>query len=159
MRKKTQRGNAKLALLGVRSATSAERITISVVEEEDKHLFEVSASQSSDSNLVTLKVASWSFIRFEIDPGSRCNVLTVHIYKKAKGAYSLKDVTPAKLSIVDYDGNSIQVLGTVKIQVQCGSLTCLLLYRLVESKRPCPILGKTACEEMGVILESKTRTR
>ena len=126
-----------------------------MVEEEDEYpvfqVFKVSASQSSDSNLVTLKVASGNFIRFEIDTGARCNVLPVHIYKKATGDYRLENVNPVKSSIVSYDGGSIPVLGTVKIQVQRGSFTCLLLCRLVESKRCRPILGKSACEGMGVV--------
>lgn len=56
-----------------------------------------------------------------------------------------------KSLIVSYDGGSIPFLGTVKIQVQRGSFTCLLLCRLVESKRCRPILGKTVCEGMGVV--------
>ena len=60
-------------------------------------------------------------------------------------------VTPARPSIVSYDGGNIPVLGTVKLQVWRGSFTCLLLCRLVESKRCRPILGKSACEVMGVV--------
>ena len=48
-------------------------------------------------------------------------------------------------------GGNIQVLGTVEIQVWRGSFTCLLLFRLVESKRCRLILGKLACEGMGVV--------
>jgi len=86
-----------------------------------------------------------------IDTGARCNVLLVHIYKKAIGDYRLENVNPVKSSIVSYDGGSIPVLGTVKIQVQRGSFMCLLLCCLVESKRCRPILGKSACEGMGVV--------
>ena len=55
------------------------------------------------------------------------------------------------ISIISYDGGNIPVLGTVKIQVWRGSFTCLLLCRLVESRRCRPILGKSACEGMGVV--------
>ena len=57
----------------------------------------------------------------------------------------------ARSSIVSYDDGNIPVLGTVKLQVWKGSFTCLLLCRLVESKRCRPILGKSACEVMGVV--------
>ena len=128
---------------------------VSLLEEEDElpvfQVFKVSANQSSDSSLVTLKVPSGNFIRFEIDTGALCNVLPVHIYKKATGDCDLKRVTPAKSSIISYDGGNIPVLGTVKIQVWRGSFTCLLLCRLVESRRCRPILGKSACERMGVV--------
>lgn len=126
-----------------------------MLEEEEEYpvfqVFKVSTSLSSDSNLVTLKVASGNFIRFEIDTGARCNVLPAHIYEKATGDYNLKDVSPVNSSIVSYDGGSIPVLGTVKLKVQRGSFTCLLLCRLVESKRCRPILGNTACEGIGVV--------
>ena len=82
---------------------------------------------------MTLKVESGNFTRFENDTGARCNVLPVHMYKKATGDFDLKQVNPAKSSIVSYDGGNIEVLGTVKIQVWRVSFTCLLLCRLVES--------------------------
>ena len=128
---------------------------VSLLGEEDElpvfQVFKVSANQSSDSSLVTLKVPSGHFICIEIDTGARCNVLPVHIYKRATGDCDLKCVTPAKSSIISYDGGNIPVLGTVKIQVWRGSFTCLLLCRLVESRRCRPILGKSACEGMGVV--------
>ena len=64
---------------------------------------------------MTLKVESGNFTRFENDTGARCNVLPVHMYKKATGDFDLKQVNPAKSSIVSYDGGNIEVLGTVKI--------------------------------------------
>ena len=111
----------------------------------------MSPNQSSDSSLVTLKVPGGNFIRFEIDTGARCNVLPIHIYKKATSDCDFKRISPAKSSITSYDGGNIPVLGTVKIQVWRGSFTCLLLCRLVESRRCRSILGKSACEGMGVV--------
>lgn len=113
-------------------------------------VFKVSANQSSDSSLVTLKVQSGNSIRFEIHTGTRCNVLPTHIYK-VTGDFDLKHVTPVKSSIVSFDGRNISVLGTVKLQVWRGSFTCLLLCHLVKSKCCCAILGKPACEGMGVV--------
>ena len=78
-------------------------------------MIKVSVNQNSDSKLVTLKVESGNFIRFEIDTGARCNVWPLHIYKKATGDFDLKHVNPAKSSIESYDGGNIPVLGNVKI--------------------------------------------
>ena len=125
-----------------------------MVDEEEPpvlQVFKISANQSSDSNLVTLKVPTGNFIRFEIDTGARCNVLPVHIYKQATGDFNLQQINPVQSSIVSYDGGNIPVIGTVKIQVWRGSFTCLLFFCLVESKRCRPILGKSACEGMGVV--------
>ena len=75
----------------------------------------------------------------------------MHNYKKATGDFELKQVTPSKLFIVSYDGGNIPVLGAVRLQVWRGSFTCLLLCRLVESKRFVLSWEKTACEGMGVV--------
>ena len=79
-----------------------------MIEEEGEYpiflVFKVSASQSSDLNLVTLKVAIGNFIHCEVDTGACCNVLLVHIYKKVTGNYRLENVNPVKLSIVSFDG-------------------------------------------------------
>ena len=75
----------------------------------------------------------------------------MHNYKKATGSFELKQVTPTKLFIVSYDGGNIPVLGTVRLQVWRGSFTCLLLCRLVESKRFVLFWEKTGCEGMGVV--------
>ena len=124
---------------------------MSLLEEEEElpvfQVFKVSPNQSSDSSLVTLKVPTGNFIRFEIDTGARCNVLPIHIYKKATGDCDLKRISPAKSSIISYDGGNIPALGTVKIQVWRGSFTCQLLCRLMESRR----CRKSACEGMGVV--------
>ena len=96
---------------------------------------------------MTLKVTSGNFIRFEVVTGARCNVLPLHIYKKATGDFELKQVTPTN----SYDDGNTPVLGTVILQVWRGSFTCLLLRRLVESKRCRPILEKSAREGIGVV--------
>ena len=110
-------------------SSSSKRVSVVVVEDELPvfPFFKVATSQSSDSNLVTLKVPGGNFILFEIDTGARCNVLPAHIYKKATGDFYLKQVNPARSSFVSYDGGNIAVLGTVKIQGWRGSFTCLLL--------------------------------
>ena len=57
---------------------------VSLLEEESElpvfQVFKVSANQSSDSNLVTLKVLSGNFIHFETETGVHCTVLSIHIY-------------------------------------------------------------------------------
>ena len=71
---------------------------VALLEEESElpvfQVFKVSANQSPDSSLVTLKVLTGNFIRFEIDTGARCNVLPIHTYKKATGDFDLKHVKP-----------------------------------------------------------------
>ena len=84
---------------------------MALLEEESElpvfQVFKVSPNQSLDSSLVTLKVLSGNFIRFEIDTRARCNVLPIHVYKKANSDFDLKYVTPARSSIVSYNGGNI----------------------------------------------------
>ena len=83
---------------------------MALLEEESElavfQVFKVSPNQSLDSSLVTLKVLCGNFTCFEIDTGAR-NVLPIHIYKKANSDFDLKYVTPARSSIVSYDGGNI----------------------------------------------------
>ena len=109
--------NARPALLGASSVSSAGKRTIlqgnalsstsnkvTLLEEESElpvfQVFKVSATQSPDSSLVTLKVLSGNFKRFEIVTTACCNVLPIHICKKATRDFDLKHVMPAKSSIV-----------------------------------------------------------
>ena len=69
-------GNAPFLLPPIKCHCLRKKMELTVFQ-----VFKVSADQSSDSSLVTPKVPSGNFIRFEIDTGARCNVLPIHIYK------------------------------------------------------------------------------
>ena len=38
---------------------------------------------TDDSQLVTLKLESGNYVRFQPDTGAQCNVVPLHLYKKA----------------------------------------------------------------------------
>ena len=117
----------------------------------------MSVNRSSDSSLVTLKVLSGNFIRFEIDTGAPCNVLPIHIYKKPTGDCDLKRVTPAKSSIVSYDGGNVPVLGTVKLQVWRGSFTVIVSSR---GKQALPsYIGQVSLRRDWALLKLKILTQ
>ena len=44
---------------------------------------EISAVTLDDSQLVTLKLESGNYLRFQPDTGAQCNVVPLHLYKKA----------------------------------------------------------------------------
>ena len=46
-----------------------------------------------DSQFVTLRIQSGSYIRFQVDTRAQCNVLPLDTYKKATGDKTLSDVT------------------------------------------------------------------
>lgn len=78
-----------------------------------------------------------------------CDLKSGYLHCELDHASSL--LTAFAKAIVSYGGGSIPVLGTVKLKMQRGSFMSLLLCHLMESKHCRPILGKTACERMGVV--------
>ena len=52
-------------------------------EAGEMYHIEVAAVKLDDSQLVTLKLDSGNFIRFQPDTGARCNVLPLQVYRKA----------------------------------------------------------------------------
>ena len=70
-----------------------------------------------DSQFVTLRVQSGSYIRFQVDTGAQCNVLPVDTYKKATGDKTLSDVTPTSTQVTAYGGATLPVVGSVLLRV------------------------------------------
>ena len=92
---------------------------------------EISAVTLDDSQLVTLKL--------------ECNVVPLHLHKKATKDVGLCNVTPVNTAIISYGVTLIPVLGKVRLRVWRGDFRCLLDCTLVDSKRVRPILGRKAC--------------
>ena len=112
---------------------------------------EISAVTLDDSQLVTLKLESGNYLRFQPDTRAPCNVVPLHLYKKATKDVDLCNVTPRNTAIISYGGTSIPILGKVRLRVWRGDFKCLLDCNLVDSKKVRPILGRKACLGMNVI--------
>ena len=95
---------------------------------------EISVVRLDDSQLVTLQMESGSFIRFQPDTGSQCNVLPLHVYKRASKDYKLEKVKSVQTSLVAYGGSKIKVTGHITMRVWRNNVSCLLDCRLVESR-------------------------
>ena len=112
---------------------------------------EISAVQLNDSQLVTIKLESGSFIRFQPDTGAQFDVIPVHIYEEVTEDRQLEKVKPIKTSLVAYGGWKIKIIGQVRIRVWRGEASCRLDCRLADSKEIRPILGRKACLGMNII--------
>ena len=99
-----------------------------------------------DSQFVTLRVQSGSYIRFQVDMGAQCNVLPVDTYNKATGDKTLSDVTPTNTQVTAYGG---AVVGSVLLRVWRPKYR--LECKLVDSRKIRPLLGRKACLGMMVI--------
>ena len=112
---------------------------------------EISAVTLDDSQLVTLKLESGHYLRFQPDTGAQCNVVPLHLYKKATKDVDLCNVTPVNTVIILYGGTSIPILGKGHLRVWRGHFRCLLDCNLVDSKKVRPILGRKVCLGMNII--------
>lgn len=112
---------------------------------------DIAAIQLDDSQLVTLKLKSGNFLRFQPDTGAQCNVIPVHLYKKATKDVTLEHVKQYQTAIVAYGGSKIPVVGEVQIHVCRGDYQGFLDCKLVDSTEIRPLLGRKACIEMKII--------
>ena len=112
---------------------------------------EISALTLDDSQLVTLKLESGNDLLCQPDFEAQCNVVPLHLYKKATKDVDLCNVTPVNTAIISYGGTSIPILGRARLRVWRGNFRWLLDCNLVDSKKVRPILGRKACLGMNII--------
>lgn len=120
-------------------------------EAGEMYQIEVAAVKLDDSQLVTLKLESGNFVRFQPDTGAQCNVLPLHVYKKASKDERLEKVNRTQASLVAYGGSKIKVIGRVSMCVWRNEKSYLLHCHLVESEEIRPILGIKSCLAMNII--------
>ena len=101
-----------------------------------------------DSQLVTVRLESGNFVRFQPDTVAQCNVLPLHIYKKAS---KLEKVNRSQASLVTYGGSKIKVMGCVNIRGWRNDKSYLLDCRLIFNEEIRPILGFKSCLAMNII--------
>lgn len=70
----------------------------------------ISVVDLDDSQLVTLKLESGNYLRFQPDTGAQCNVIPVHFYKKASKDYKLERVKPLNTQLSAYGGSKLTVV-------------------------------------------------
>ena len=103
---------------------TARVVELNETEETECHkiygISDIAAVQLDDSQLVTLKLKSGNYLRFQPDTGTQCNVIPLHLYKKATKDISLKHVKTYQTATVAYGGSRIPVIGQVQIHVSRG---------------------------------------
>ena len=87
---------------------------------------EIAAITLDDSQLVTLKLESGNYLRFQPNTGDQCNVVPLHVYKKATKDVDLCNATPVNTAIISYGVTLIPILGKARLGVWRGDFRCLL---------------------------------
>ena len=140
-----------------RQSSKTNKTGVRVIEDSDEDdedvysISDVAAVTLDDSQLVTFRLDSGSYVRFQPDTGAQCNVIPVHLYKKAAKDPKLRKVTPVKSAISAYGGSQLPVVGQVLLRVWRHNAKCLLDCKLVENEDIRPILGRKACIGMNII--------
>ena len=155
----------KTALLGARGCTSCGKLnhfasicrnskrrgvksppTMKAVEEyeSDEELYCVSgvaALRLDDTQLVTLRLESGNWVRFQPDTGAQCNAIPLKLYMKAHKDFQKRKVKPSNSTI--YSGGSrLPVLGQATFCVWRDNTKWVLECKLVDSLDIRPILGQ-----------------
>ena len=112
---------------------------------------DVSTVDLDDSQLVTVKLESGNWLRFQPDTGAQCNVIPLHLYKKASKDHKLKNVTQTNTRITAYGGAQVNIKGKVRLLVWRDNDRYSIECKLVDSNNVRPILGRKACLEMNII--------
>ena len=134
----------------------AQQMIRAIVEEtsDEDEVFctqEIAANSLDDSQIVTLKLESGNYLRFQPDTGAQCNTIPVHLYKKASKDFNLDKVKPPQTAIAAYGGSKLEVVGRVRIRVWRGDFQCKLDCNLVNSTKVRPLLGRKACLGMKIV--------
>ena len=134
-----------------RQSSKTNKTGVRVIEDSDEDdedvyiISDVAAVTLDDSQLVTFR------LRLQPDTGAQCNVIPVHLYKKAAKDPKLRKVTPVKSAISAYGGSQLPVVGRVLLRVWRDNAKCLLDCKLVENEDIRLILGRKACIGMNII--------
>ena len=140
---------------GQASATSVQTVEDSLphATESAEEIFplQMSVHGLDDSQFVTLRLESGSYIRFQVDTGAQCNVIPVDVYKKATRDTSLAKVTPTHAQVTAYGGGTLPVIGAVLLRVWRGDFRCRLDFKLINCAGIRPLLGRKACLGMKLV--------
>ena len=125
--------------------------TIQALDEDGEEVYQTELGSLDDSQTVTVKLESGSYLRFQADTGAQCNVITLTVYKRATKDYHLDNVRPSQQKITAYGGTIIPFCGTTLLRVQRGDYQCKLDCKLVDREDIRPILGRKACVGMRIV--------
>ena len=146
-RARPEKANRQARVKAIDEADSEDVEECCVIED----IAAVAATTLDDSQLITLKLESGNGLRFQPDTGAQCNVIPLHIYKKASKDHELKQVKITSGAISAYGGSRLPVVGEVKLKVWRVTQHSWLNCKLIDSQDIRPILGQKACMGMKII--------
>ena len=106
-----------------------------------------------ESELITLRLESGNYLRFQPDTGAKCNVIPVSLYKNATRDFKMENVNPIHTPLVAYGGMQFSVVGQVilKVYQYQNDTSYRRDCKLVNEETGRPLLGRRACIGMNII--------
>ena len=112
---------------------------------------QIAAVELDDSQMVTLKLKSGNFLRFQVDTGAQCNVVPLALYKEATKDHSLSHIIMSSSQITAYGGATLPVVGQVCMEVEWNHCQYILECKLVNATNIRPLLGRRASINMKIV--------
>ena len=104
---------------------TAGRGLVRIADENIDEVFptQIASVGLDDSQLVTFKLSSGNFIRFQVDTDAQCNVISLALYKEAAKDHELQRVMPGKSQITAYGGATLPVTGKYTLMLNMANIT------------------------------------
>ena len=107
-------------------------------------VFQTGTAHLDESELITLRLESGNYLRFQPDTGAQCNVILVSLYKKATRDFKMENVNSIQTPLVAYGGTQLTVVGQVILKVYRNDTSYRLDCKLVNEETGRPLLGRKA---------------
>ena len=87
------------------------------------------------------KLESSNYLHFQVDTGAQCNVVPLHLYKKATEDHKLALMAPVRQRITAYGRTEIPVIEKAILRVWRGNymcqLDCKIMHQTLLGRKPC----------------------
>jgi len=92
-------------------------------------------------------------IPMKVDCGAQANLLSLRDYKKVKHVVKLK---VAKSNLLDYNNETIDILGTCIVNIKCNGKLLKAMFSVVNDEDKQTLLGLDTSEKLGLIERAPT---
>lgn len=96
---------------------------------------------------VTMKIANSRQVRFKIDTGADCNVISKRVFDKLK---LTQKTQKTKSRLIVYSGSKLTILGKITLDCEYKNQIVVLTFNIVDEDLPC-ILGLPGINELGLV--------
>ena len=126
---------------------------VSVVTEtlEQISLYKVEAKNSKKKTKSVTVTKTGLPIKFHIDTGASCNVLSLRDYVKVSKDYKKINLQPNNVELITYGGQKWRSVGTANLEIEVDKKRHVLSCVIVDINHAQPLLSLESSEKLGVV--------